>query len=1057
MSRTPLSLAVLFALSPVLPLHAAESADAAAKLQASLGKAGGTQLYYVRHRRGDADGAQRQLDALGGTVHDYLDRISTYVVELPAPAASSLANPAQLTGDSSVVMIEPVPQHRLLEQVVPWNIDQFQARDVWDQDRNGQVDAGAPEMNRVKVCVIDSGIHRSHSDFAGITITGEGEGSVGDWTIDGSGHGTHVAGTVNAMGNSRGVVGVVPGTADLHMVKVFNNSGAWGGGSLASAMAKCRDAGADIINMSLGSESFSTTENVMAQSLYDTHGIVIVAAAGNDGNGVRSYPASYNAVISVGAIDNELQLAADFSQTPPSSYNAATPPANSEWDTVELAGGGVTVLSTIPSPNGEVPRYFAQVGDELFDGARITGHTEPTSPEYMPEGDVAGILVDGGLCLDGSGDPSWSGAVVLCERGGNTAFATKINAVRARGGVAAVIYNNVAGDLSATCASNCATPSIPALSLSQSKGLALRAEAGAMTRVVIDSGDGCVDCSGGYEYMSGTSMASPGVTGALALLWNACGGPGQVSNKTLRRMARETAKDLQGTQPVQNIVYGSGVDRVTGWGLPQVADAMSVASTNYSVNCALNFGVSPGSVELCTTSTTSTQFTTSLSERFQGSATVSVAGSPANASGSFSANPVVHPAKSSVYSLSNLDQAAAGRYPLVFTVRDDHDANVFSTADAELIVRHAAPGVPQTTSPADGAVSVPPVPQLRWQALDGAGDYHVELATDAAFSNVVFSGSTRDTRITTPQLASGTRHYWRVRASNGCGGGAYSNAASFVTGATVTQSMCFETPTPIPDASSSGVTTQLTFPANSGTVLDLDLRFQATHTWTADLIVRLAKQGGPSIAALDRPGYPIDTAGCPANNPQLTLDDEGAGGSAEARCATGNNQPAYDSTLRYTPNEPLSTFDGQELGGVWTVNVSDQVLGDAGSVIRWCVDATVAGAGSGNVPPAFGAASYPFALPAGSANGAVVGTLGASDIDDTTLQFSILSGNAGGAFALDASSGVLSIADAAQLGAAGTVHTLGVQVSDGRGGTATASVAVRVLSADGSILRDGFE
>ncbi len=838
-------------------------------------------------------------------------------------------------------------------------------------------------------------------------------------------------------------------------ISVANNSGSWGGGSLASAILKCRNAGADIINMSLGSESFSSTEAAILQDLYDNDGIAIVAAAGNDGNSVRSYPASYPTVISVAAIDNELEQAADFSQTPPSSFDPANPPANSEWDTVELAGGGVQVLSTVPRPNGDVPTYMAKVGNEAYYGGRVTGHTDPAQGEYMPEGDVTGVLVDGGLCLSGSGDASWDGAIVACQRGNGT-FADKVNAVRARSGRAVVIYNNIPGDLSATCASNCTQPSIPAVSLSLSKGQALLAAAGQPARVVIDDGSGCTNCDGGYDFMSGTSMASPGVTGALALLWNACGGPQQLPNKTLRLLARESAKDLAGVQPGQNIVYGAGPDRVTGWGMPQVSDAMELGPA-YGANCALNLSVTPASMEVCTQQTASVDFTASLGDRFQGSATLSVAGAPQGAQGGFSINPIVHPQKHSTYTLANLDQAAAGLYPLDFSVQDDAAPNIASMAAANLTVRHAAPSAPSTTSPGAGAIGVSPIATLQWQAAADASIYDVTVATDAQFNDIVFTAQTTATQVTTSLLLPSTTYFWRVRADNGCGNGPVSIAASFMTGTTTQQTQCFTSAVAIPDGTAAGVTTQIVVPAMSGTIVDLNLRLEATHGWTGDLVARLTRVGGTTATVLDRPGYPVAGYGCSANNPALTLDDEGNAGSAESQCASGTNSTAYDPNARYTPSMPLSAFDGSAFAGTWTLNVSDLVLGDAGALTRWCLDATTASSSNGNVPPSFDAAEYHFTVNEGDPVGTVVGTVVAHDADDAALQFDIVEGNADGAFMLDAVSGVLTVASVTHAPTVDVVHTMVVRVRDGRGGESRVDVEVRVLAADGVIMADGFE
>ncbi len=94
--------------------------------------------------------------------------------------------------------------------MVPYGIDMVQARDVWDADRNGVVDTGAPTGSNRKICIIDSGFYTGHEDLQGVNVGGY-NGNL-PWNQDGSGHGTHVAGTIAAMNNALGVVGVTPGT-----------------------------------------------------------------------------------------------------------------------------------------------------------------------------------------------------------------------------------------------------------------------------------------------------------------------------------------------------------------------------------------------------------------------------------------------------------------------------------------------------------------------------------------------------------------------------------------------------------------------------------------------------------------------------------------------------------------------------------------------------------------------------------------------------------------------------------------------------------------------------
>ena len=155
---------------------------------------------------------------------------------------------------------------------------------------------------------------------------------------DANGHGTHVAGTVAAKaGNNQGVLGVFPGVSELKIVKALAGGtsayyeapdgfySSW----LIYAVQECIDSGAKIISMSLGGVSYSSTENAAFQDFFND-GILFIAAAGNDGTGGKSYPASYSSVISVGATDSDDNYAA-FSQ-----YN----------DEVDIAAPGVDILST---------------------------------------------------------------------------------------------------------------------------------------------------------------------------------------------------------------------------------------------------------------------------------------------------------------------------------------------------------------------------------------------------------------------------------------------------------------------------------------------------------------------------------------------------------------------------------------------------------------------------------------------------------------------------------------------------------------------------------------
>jgi subtilisin family serine protease len=142
------------------------------------------------------------------------------------------------------------------------------------------------------------------------------------------------------------------------------------------------------------------------------------------------------------------------------------------------------------------------------------------------------------------------------ERGDIT-FLQKLQNVQAGGGVAAVIYNNAPGNFSGTLgAGNSST--IPAISLSQEDGQYLVANKLTYTGAV-NSNPGQV--GSGYAFFDGTSMATPHVSAAAALIWSY--NPA-MSNAQIRDALQKTAKDL-GT---------AGRDTSYGFGLVQAKAAL---------------------------------------------------------------------------------------------------------------------------------------------------------------------------------------------------------------------------------------------------------------------------------------------------------------------------------------------------------------------------------------------------------------------------------------------------------------------------------------------------
>ena len=157
--------------------------------------------------------------------------------------------------------------------------------------------------------------------------------------------------------------------------------------------------------------------------------------------------------------------------------------------------------------------------------------------------------------------------------------------------------------------------------------------------------------------------------------------------------------------------------------------------------------------------------------------TLSVAGLPAGAVANFSVNPVT-PGTGSLMSLDP-GTAVDGDYALVL---NGDTASFNRTADINVRLRTASPIGATLTAPLDLAVDLPVRPALEWDPVDWVSNYLVEVATDATFLDMIYTaledGTTHNLGITLDELST---YYWRVRATNACGYGAWSPVFSFTT------------------------------------------------------------------------------------------------------------------------------------------------------------------------------------------------------------------------------------------------------------------------------------
>ena len=394
-----------------------------------------------------------------------------------------------------------------LGQDITYGIGMTQA----DQLPNGGAKAG----NR-KICIIDSGYDRNHEDLNNNgNVTGEFDAGTGWWYTDENSHGTHVAGTIAAVNNNGvGVVGVIPNRQlRLHIVKVFGADGWAYSSELADAANKCGAAGANIISMSLSGPEPSATEQAAFDALA-AKGILSVAASSNAGTEAPRWPAGYQSVVSVGALDSDKNWAS-FSNFNPK---------------VELSAPGVQVLSTVPM--GSALIVSLKVGASSYAVSSVTG---------APYGTVTAPLADFGI-----GDvinPAMAGKVCLIKRGA-IAFGAKVANCQASGGVGAILFNNVDGALSPTLGTTVTT--IPSVAASLAEGTSMLTQLGQAATVTVKAGN--------YAYFNGTSMATPHVAAVAGLVWSYF--PSCTASQ-IRTTLAKSAQDLGA--PGRDVKFGHGL------------------------------------------------------------------------------------------------------------------------------------------------------------------------------------------------------------------------------------------------------------------------------------------------------------------------------------------------------------------------------------------------------------------------------------------------------------------------------------------------------------------
>ena len=219
---------------------------------------------------------------------------------------------------------DPVP---VFSDQVPWGVAKVHALEAQK----------ITKAENVLVCVTDTGSDMQHPDLKNMLAGGADMVGAGSWQDD-HGHGTHVAGTISAELNDSEIMGVTQ--AKIYTVKVLDRDGSGYSDWIADGIVECVDAGAKVINMSLGGPS---KDQMIADAIVWAleRGTVVVAAAGNNGGKV-GWPAALPETIAIAASDEQNQMAYFSSRGPEVDFIAP----GLDVLSLRLGGGTVTMSGT---------------------------------------------------------------------------------------------------------------------------------------------------------------------------------------------------------------------------------------------------------------------------------------------------------------------------------------------------------------------------------------------------------------------------------------------------------------------------------------------------------------------------------------------------------------------------------------------------------------------------------------------------------------------------------------------------------------------------------------
>ncbi|MFC1903015.1 S8 family serine peptidase [Chloroflexota bacterium] len=319
-------------------------------------------------------------EQMGVKLEKVIPRIKVHVVSVPGGQGISKMKAYRQHGKVRSVEIDCIAQ-AIGDPNDPyfynqWGMSKVKAPEAWGITQGS---------SSVSVAILDTGVDFDHPDLSTKVISSANFTSSPTADANGHSHGTHVAGIAAAdTNNSIGIAGLGYNTS-LMNVKVLGDDGYGYYSWIANGIIWATDNGADVINLSLGATAYSSTLKAAVDYAWDS-GVVVVAAAGNNGSSSPFYPAYFTNCVAVAATGSSDQL---YSWSSYGEWVDVAAPG-SAYSTIPENGYGYKSGTSMASPHvaGLAGLLFSVTNDENGNG-RVNDEVRTRIETTCDEVDIA--------------------------------------------------------------------------------------------------------------------------------------------------------------------------------------------------------------------------------------------------------------------------------------------------------------------------------------------------------------------------------------------------------------------------------------------------------------------------------------------------------------------------------------------------------------------------------------------------------------------------------------------------------------------------------------------